>query len=323
MHVFDESGNRFKKKFPDGDSLEMELQGYYFMRQHFGVPFTPMLLDVQKGEEWTLTYENIRHTRQSQPITDGLDAEIDLSAWEVTLRAMRDIQLPKAKVRQPDRHSGSRRFFIDRLQRVTPAMMEDYAGVAAASPEFQVNGLVVRLDPRLLIDLPARVDKMTEGLCVPSQGDYHERNIFTDGALVDFEGAGWNLAATDIANFIHHTLCGGNHFGPRYALWATQDHKMRLDSDFRQLEWHEGAIRLRLKPARRVALQAYIQSYVRTGDFDDAVLSQVSTALAVRFLTLFSVMDMSEADRKLVYIFANLFSQHQLFTACEHLVGCE
>lgn len=292
----------YTKLSGDTRRRQLELDGWRFFSRYYRK--VPHLHASDSVSDIVIHYENLSH-HGHPAICDALasDQRCDITAvWE----DLRNIADDFAEQRQAE--GGTQLFYLARSGRLSrPDLLRAYQEFARNHPSVSVNGIDVVIDPGLIQSVLRQLPDLNEGYCAPSQGDYHERNIFTNGYIVDFEAAGWNLIATDIATFVWHTLYAGSHFGPRYADWSPADDKVAAQATpVPQLRYAYGKVSVEISPARKQLLQTFVDSYLTQISSDLYDESDVRTALAFRLLSMFHPEAMTADDQVLVFALANL-----------------
>ena len=295
----------FIKNFGSEANYQQELDGHAFLAEY--TDRIPKIISTKfEPGNFAITYEQVIGPGV-QMVSDAINTheDVDLSAL---LTDMATVTRDHAGTRQAG--GGTRLFYLDRLPRLdTPDIRVIHKGLMQ-------NGILPRIDNSqeslrgsLLDDVAAQVSTFNIGLCVPSLGDFHERNVFTNGILVDFEGAGWNHVATDVATFIWHTLFVGNYLGPKYAKWSVDKDKDWLRTTPPQLYVTDGVVHLEISAGRRKLLKDYLRlcfNPIAGGMVSD---KDVLFAMAFRLLTVFPVNEMSNDDQRIVFAISNFLTR--------------
>jgi len=308
----------FKKVYSNRSLYERELNGYLFTNKYW--QNAPKLLSsTDDAGIFSLVYEDIRlNEAKPQLITDLLACNIPVQNWDEILSLYLNVTKNYSKRKKAG--GGTQLFYLDRLGNLNQQLHDDYKRICSSGGSYVVNGKTVILSEDLINNVLKNVSGLTNGLCIPSQGDFHERNIFSDGTVIDFEGAGWNLLATDIATFLWHSFFAGNHFGPSYATWSTAQDKNKHSNEEQQVYINNQNVNVELSSARHKMINDYVDKYLLNINLDSNDAQAVSAAIAFRLLSMFSVPKMKLLDRKIVYILANYFLQYPLFDAVDKLL---
>ena len=189
-----------KYNFDKKDNLSLELKHYALIRKHYKVP---ILLKV--GDNF-LEYQTI-----NVPIVyRALDKNEHTSLLDI-YKIMRDITPVRCA---PE--GGTKLFYLDRAGRLD-------ALPSLPTHEVTINrsGVTTTETQKMKERLLTALECLDNGFCIPSNGDFLERNIFIDGTIIDFEGVGYNSVIADAATFLFHTIFAGTYFGPKYGKWAS------------------------------------------------------------------------------------------------------
>lgn len=177
----------FTKCFDNKLDFDRETKGYEFFSSYYNK--TPKILDKHdKNESCCVVYEKIDSAHKER-ITDMLckNQTVDLGETFTDLSSIANKHCQKCRST-----GGTQIFYIERADKLAGKQMIDiYAEYLRSSPVTIVNGRQAPIEKGLLLQLQERVRDFHRGVCIPSQGDIHERNIFTDGYIIDFEGSGW------------------------------------------------------------------------------------------------------------------------------------
>lgn len=128
----------------------------------------------------------------------------------------------------------------------------------------------------------------------------------TNQYLLDFEGSGWNLLASDIATTVWHTIFAGAYFGPKYAKWKSAEDTYSFQKDPKQLELAARSVQLHLAANRQRLLNDYVETYIDRLDVRPSD-NDICTGIAFRLLTVFPVSNMDTTDRAITFTLANFF----------------
>lgn len=293
----------FTKYFNDKLDFDREKKGYEFISSFYTK--IPKILESNDGDEPSIKYERVDMVR-SRLVADMLyDGNlVDLREVFASLSLISNKYYQKR-----ESTGGTQVFYVNRTGKLVNRQMTNrYVEYLKSSPPLMINGQNVPVEKDLLQRLRERINSFQDGICIPSQGDLHERNLFTNGYIIDFEGAGWNHVATDLATFLWHTMFAGNYFGPQYAKWSTTVDKKRYREQEPQIASNKYEITLRLSKARSYLLSQYLGTYVNSLVFlDDQILNDVCNAIAFRLVSTFSPLAMNNRDRAIAFAMANLF----------------
>jgi len=306
--------NAYVKQFTLPQDAREEYDGYVYFASYF--PSLPQLLEtnIEAGQ---LTFEHIDPTVCT--VTDVLknNHTVDLSDLFTKLA---NITITHAAIRHSE--GGTVKFFVRRIERITPEVISTYEKWVRQHPSITVNSRHIETRADLMKQTLASAHSFTHGLCAPSQGDLHERNIFVDGTVVDFEAAGWNLIATDVATFLWHTLFVGNYFGPRYAKWATHEDRVEAEATSPQLITSGDTITIQLNEARSSLTRQYLEHFLKPIlALDDTLEQELTTAMCFRLFTTFAVLELSEEDRHLAFSLANYLASAGTLTVLDDILN--
>lgn len=291
------NGLVYTKTFDCAELANRELLGYAFFSEYFHA--IPRLEKTTKSQ--AVAYENRYATQVSEAINSG-----QYVLLSTTFLRLAKIAATQARIRESQ--GGTIMFYVERLERLDSNLRTYYKNWARKHPSICVNDQRILTNPHLIEDTTSAVRRYTQGLCVPSQGDLHERNLLSDGTVVDFEAAGWNLLATDLATFLWHTLFAGNYFGPLYAKWSGAGDIRQLEMREPQILTNQNNIRIHLSQTRSDFLKQYRETFMDTLQADiHSIEADIRAALVFRLLTTFPVMNMAETDRHLSFALANTF----------------
>ncbi|QCT40941.1 hypothetical protein FBF24_03525 [Candidatus Saccharibacteria bacterium oral taxon 488] len=309
----------FIKNFSDIEHLELELAGYDFFRQYY--KRVPSIISINKkglyieySDLCDTGNQTLFHILRSGTGIDMSEFFKDLSNLANTMGIWSHVEA-----------GGTKIFYINRLHMIeSPQLLKQYEEFCADESLKSVNDLSVYIRNDLLYMVKKYVKDMQKNMnntyVIPSQGDVHDMNIFQNGYLVDFEAAGWNRLSTDISTFIHHIMCGGNHFGPLYAKWANPEPNPLNRS--KEITYTDGRAWIRLNTSRQRIIRDYMEYYIK--GIDKSILSKINREVCVmmslRLLTVFNVAAMSPEDRSTIFILANYFFSH--YTIEESVNSC-
>lgn len=298
----------FAKRFDSKSAFVREINGYEFFSSFYTK--VPKLLESNDTGELCVVYEKI-DSAHNKRVTDMLYIN-QIVYLRQNFTKLSSIANAYHKKRAST--GGTQIFYIDRVGGLTNRqIITDYAGYLSSFQTQVINGRKVFADKDILIQLKQQITSFHHGICIPSQGDIHERNIFTDGCIVDFEGSGWNHVATDLATFLWHTIFAGSHFGPQYARWSTTVDKKLFKEQKTQFISDGKEIIVRLSYARKDLLSQYLNTYLDSLDFlDDQILCDTSNAIAFRLVSTFSPLAMNDSDRMMTFALANFFHNADL-----------
>jgi len=299
--------NSFVKVFTSEDLLRREQYGNVFLKSFF--EDIPLILRIKiDGKIFEIHFQRT-NLSGAELVANCLyeDKPVNLIPC---FKKLANIHKKNMNSRQSA--GGTEIFYLNRRERLSPKLENLYQEFLKRHEQYRVGGLKVSLNPLLIDKLHKDVSAFVYGYCVPSQGDFHERNIFTNGFLVDFEGAGWNMLAGDIATFLWHSLFVGNYFGPKYARWSLPADKKWLDETPSQLGLINNTFILKLSAVRRTMVQDYLVSYLSEFELDEYSQTQISNAIAFRLLTVFPVGEMDSTDQKITFILANFFANDDI-----------
>jgi thiamine kinase-like enzyme len=304
--------NHHVKHFQSPQDTKEEYDGYRFFAPYY------FLLPRLIGTDFTdqkLTYEAVDHN--SKMIATALDNH-ELVEVKENFKALAALANKYAYERPSE--GGTHKFFMNRRQRLDTAETL-YQAWSAKNPRIVVQNSEVLVDPALIKNIRQQIAAFEYGICIPSQGDIHERNMFTNGTIVDFEAAGWNLLATDIATFLWHTLFAGNYFGPRYAKWATDDDRQKASLVPVIVIDANDTITVTISPERANLTRQYLDYYIDALPLDQKIVTDISAAMSMRLLTTFPVQNMSEEDRHATFGLVNYIMSTNALTTVQHLIG--
>lgn len=296
--------NTVNKNFTSIAQAEQEYAGYHFFKSYCSK--IPDLVGFDYVDQATC---EIRYSDQRQngsvTVYEALHngESIDIRSLFNNLAVIANNHAQKKQS-----EGGSRMFFLDRVERLDePRLTKDYNKWINNGRDYSINRIHIQKQPQLLSQLQYIARSFDHGVCAPSQGDLHERNIFTDGTVIDFEGAGFNLIATDIATFIWHTLFAGPYFGPIYAKWAMSEEPLDTSGI---INVYENNINISLQNNRCELIEQFVDSYVnRLNVLKSEDINKISLAISYRLLTTLYVKDMSEKDQELSFALACYFIQ--------------
>jgi len=305
--------NAFVKQFPSvNDALEERLGHVFFSAYCTRAP----KLIPQTAESSQLAYENL--TGSTEAVMDVINRG-DYVELEGLFEELADLTNTHAHVQISE--GGTQKFFIQRIGRLDETLTQLYEKWCKNHPQMSVQGVRVTPSQDLVKDVSEAVLNFSHGMCAPSQGDIHERNIFSNGTIVDFEAAGWNLIATDIATFLWHTLFAGNYFGPLYGKWATDADHQWLQTQIPAFSVSGRELTLHLTPQRAHLAQQYLKTFVaKLASFDERMRKETAAAICFRLLTTFPIQLMSAEDRHIAFSFANYFYQEAFPESIERLL---
>lgn len=280
-----------------------EVDGRDFFAGYY--PDVPLILD-QDGSG-VVHYENVA-TPGVRVLTDVLaQDDYEPGSLNPAFNQLARIHRVYSEVRPAS--GGTQRFYLDRRTRLHNRQLKaQYDSFCRYFGQVSINGSEVVVDHLLLERARYSIGRTALSLCAPSQGDYHERNIFSNGRIIDFEAAGWNAVSTDVATFIWHTLFVGNHFGPKYAAWSgPADKEMMKSAEVKPLVVLPGTVEVRVSDSRRALINDYLDRYLDSIDLPPDESSRISQAIAFRLLSMFEPQSMERADRHAVFCLANFF----------------
>jgi len=296
----------YTKQFQSATQAQCEYAGHKFIANYYSS--VPTMQTIESLST-SLIYEDIT-AHGARTVTDVINhgIPVDLSHTFTELAKIANIHAHRRFS-----EGGTIMFFVDRLERLDRLLDLKYDQWVAKNHDTTVNGLTVNTNQQLLTDVSQLIAKFRYGLCIPSQGDIHERNIFNCGTIIDFEGAGWNLLATDLATFIWHTLVAGNYFGPLYAKWASDDDKHLFYSQRQQIICHNnGKIEILLNAPRAELLKQFMEHFAgKIDQIDNTIWHQTAVAIVFRLLTTYSVNNMSPSDQHIIFALSNYFFTNQ------------
>ena len=309
----------FTKFYSDRGLYLRELKGRQFIEQYW--QNVPKLLSSSECEgTFSLVYADVRFNDPKPTlVTELLGNNLVVQNWSEILNLY--LYVTKNFIQHHKAGGGTQLFYIDRIGNLDKILRNDYKDVRSYDESYIVNGKTISLSEDLIGSVLKAIGGMRVGLCIPSQGDFHERNIYSDGTVVDFEGAGWNLLATDVATFLWHSFFVGNHFGPLYAIWSTNQDKHKLSIYRQQIRITDLNVSIELNSARHKFICNYVDNYLFKLNFNVKEAEAVSSAIAFRLLSMFNVPTIELPDRKLVYILANYFLQYPLLDAINNLLN--
>lgn len=291
----------YTKLFALPSEAQREHRGYTFFARYYPIVPSHFSLDLSLH---VIRYQDV--TIGGAVILTDLIRQNQVVDFRQTFETLAQIAREHAEYRPCE--GGTKTFYLDRIDRL--ATIEPlYIKWAHKNQPISVNECIVTADLALFDSIRKSLNTFRHGLCVPSQGDLHERNIFDNGTIIDFEGAGWNLVATDIATFIWHTLVVGNYFGPKYAKWANDDELRFLTRSLQEIELSPTKeVTIQLSDSRISLLNQFINHYVaKIPQINNDVLHQSTVAIAFRLLTTFPVDKMTKDDRHIIFSLANYF----------------
>lgn len=298
-----DQGGVCTKYFNTALDFDRETKGYEFFAPFYAK--VPKILERSDEDKPSITYEKVNPAR-GRLVADML--------YDGNLVDLREVFASLASIANKEYQKrvstgGTRVFYIERTGSLADRQMTDrYAEYLRSSPLLTINRQSVPASKDLLQCLREQINGFQDGICIPSQGDLHERNIFTNGYIIDFEGAGWNHAATDLATFLWHTMFAGNYFGPQYAKWSTTVDKKRHREQKPQITSDNHEITIELSQARSHLLSQYLDAYMNSLIFlDDQLLSDVCKSIAFRLVSTFSPLAMNIKDRVAAFTLANFF----------------
>jgi len=273
---------KYTKNFESHETFTRELSGYEFVKDYF--ENVPQIIEVSSRKD----IYSIDFVRVDIPpitiLTKALDQNFytDLSKLfsEFAICSNNNLKVGSAE-------GGTKLFYLDRIGRINSKL----------------------LDKDLVVKTLDSIRCFDHGYVVPSQGDFHERNISTNGYLLDFEGGGWNLLSTDIATFLWHSLFVGNYFGPKYAKWSTSVDKKMIKDTPSAIILKDGLVSLNLNEARFRLISDYINLYLNQLNIDlNLIQRDICIAIAFRLLTVFQLEAMSPNDQKITRLLVNSFT---------------
>lgn len=311
----------FTKHFDAVEPFAAEVAGYNFMAGYHEGPL-PQRHRVD-ADDLVIEYEHIGVSAGAQEVSELFVGSKPLpdSAF-AAFEHMSETTNRYAHTNTVSRRSGSDRYFDQRLPRLeSDVVMGAHADFVARYPGgVVVDGRLVPAQPDLIPRLSDRARNLfgtTEPVLVhPSQGDVHDKNILTNGYVVDFEAAGWNAVTTDASTLIFHALVAANHFGPQYARWATIDTVNEFNNAERQLVFDEqaGELITTIDEQRFAWIDGFYEHYVANlapGLREQLRSGVVADLIAYRLLTTFEVGRMSTADGATAFALAGLFMRDQ------------
>lgn len=290
-----------QKQFTSTKDATSEREGYDFLSQYYSN--IPKYMG-QTGSR--LMYENKSNDKITS-VAEALYAGKQPSMSRVFAQYIK-VSKKEAKTRRSE--GGTKIFYINRLHRLTDELEENYMEWCKANNSIQFFNIIHSTNHSLITSIRKHCKDFEYGVCVPSQGDFHERNVLTDDTVIDFEGSGWNLIATDIATLLWHTIFAGQYFGLRYAKWASKEtEKHLLQQALPSID--ESVLSYSLSSARKAILSEYLEvfpSYLDEAGVDE---ESIKNAIIYRLFTTFEPMDMSEEDRRLTFAFATIMSSRR------------
>lgn len=300
-HVKPNKDNIVVKQFKTRAHYGLEIDGYNFIQQYYTKIPRRFRTNSKKLK---IEYEDVGKncTTLSEALDKNLTIDMSKTWQELALLANKRWSHTHAQ-------GGTQLFYIDRLSRINDAKL-------ALLTNYQLPKLdnyEAKIKPTFFTDLGKKIQELQYGICIPSQGDLHERNIFTNGVIVDFEGAGFNNIATDIATFVWHTIFAGSYFGPQYAKWATTKTSKKITVEPKCFSIFGNTIKVNIDIKRQELILQFIYQYINRLNLadQDKYLDQVCLAIAFRILTTFQLSTMSEEDQKMSLVFAHLFANTQ------------
>jgi hypothetical protein len=294
----------YLKQFDSPLAVKREVAGYMFYAK-YGHTVPSLLGHSTRTGDCSVAFSDVRNDSAHTTISELLASGIYPTHFQNLLKSLAAVHGANITARQAS--GGTEMFYLRRLARLDePKLQQIYENFCSDHPHVFVNDHRITLDPKLLTGVRQAIATMQTGVAVPSQGDFHERNIFSNGCMVDFEAAGWNLLATDIATFIWHTAFAGNYFAPKYADWSDGT----LDKYYAQTPQicaGENTVQIALDSARKQMIRDYFENYLNTLSTNELLSVDACNAIAYRLLIMFQPQNMPAADRLKVFALANYF----------------
>lgn len=292
------------KKISNKYLFEKEVEGYNFFSKYYQK--IPAMIKTEISDDGYRVYYEKVSTKGVHLLTDSLNSN-SISDIEPLLKELVEIANKHACSRIAG--GGTNLFYKNRIDRLLDKdLVNRYSKFVNNYSTVSVNSISCVVNPDLLKKLYELILRISNGTCIPSQGDLHERNVFTNGYIIDFEAGGWNLASTDLSTFLHHTLFAGSYFGPKYARWSTIEDRKALELQPPQLILNNSNVDVRLSPARSAIIEQYFDGYLKKLTFlDQFIVNEVSYLIAYRLLTVFDPCKMTSTDSDIIFILANYF----------------
>jgi hypothetical protein len=205
---------------------------------------------------------------------------------------------------------GTTKLYLQQRKKLQSEQLQSYFSHFASRHEsVTVNGVEIPVNPHMIANVRYNISALPMAVCVPSHGNLHERTLYSNGQMLHFEHAGWNALATEAATFIWHTLFVGNHFGPRYADWATEDdkHAERYNRP-KAIIYDNGTLAVRINASRKHLMEDYLRFYLRKIGLSADLQGLISHAIAFRLLTAYDLEAMRASDRLALFSLASYFT---------------
>ncbi len=294
------------KRFDSAKQFNLELNGYDFISHYY--KNIPNRLSINK-DGLEIHYQNVGANSTTVGDALSLGQTPDLSSLWQELATIANTNWSKT-----NSNGGTQLFYLDRLPRLFKPELKSLLSSNIHNYLPSIGNYKTKLESDFFTNIATGVQDFSLGICVPSQGDLHERNIFTSGAIVDFEGAGFNHIATDIATFLWHTLFAGNYFGPKYAKWASQETSQQLATKPKCFSIYSNNIKVNIDSSRQELVLQFVEYYINKLSVANhkTYLDQASLAISFRLLTTFILSKMSIEDQKLSLVFSHLFANTQM-----------
>lgn len=207
---------------------------------------------------------------------------------------------------------GTAKFYLNQRRKLQDEHVRSlFRHFASRHETITVNGIEVPVNPHMIANVHYNTATLSIAPCVPSHGNLHERTMYSSGHMVHFEHAGWNALATEAATFIWHTLFAGNHYGPRYARWATEaDRHAERYARQKTIIYEKGNLTITISKSRKDLLGDYFRYYLRKVGLSADLQGQISHAIAFRLLTEYDLQSMRPSDRLALFSLANYFTHN-------------
>jgi hypothetical protein len=297
------SNNNIREvKFRSTFEAKSEVDKYCFIKS-----FYPNVPDMFYDNGKTI----VGYRRIGKPTTAELLNRNEVCDLKKLFNHMCNIFNKYSKICIPD--GGTKLFYVDRIERLKNiAVISEYRSFAEHQKIITINGKQIMLIPDLFEKI-IRGLKFNADICVPSQGDFHERNIFLDGTIIDFEGSGWNLVYTDVSTFIWHVFFAGNYFGNLYAKWANLFTKFGIRFNSTISVRRGFCLQVKLNYARKKLMNEYLYCYLyKINYLNQKSCKKVSLSVAFRLLSAFNLHLMTKKDRLSSYALASFFADENL-----------
>ncbi len=290
-----------QKRLLDDKHLAEETKGYNFFKKYYEkVP----IIESIDYENNTIDYEDVSSdsNRRLFDVLNANDSSFDMRASFFDFSCI----INRYSIISDEISGGTKKFYFDRVGMISSTrLLEIYTKSTGGHEDFTLNGIKIKPNPLILEAISSFMNEKVETLVAPLQGDFHEMNIFQNGYVIDFEGAGWNRVATDISTFLHHLIAGGNYLGLKYAKWSTPFTANQASGI--TLKHHD--ISISLSAARKKLLNEYIENLLEemNPSIIENINREIGMMLAVRLFTVYDVTKMSDDDQLITFIIANYF----------------